>query len=307
MLGKSLEDLKEVKNFKDIAQILQKEARDIFRKEILLPKHRTGEITTIPLGSRQDDLEFFLVIHDISREQMVDRMKTEFVSIAAHQLRTPLSALKWALALLEESKPRLKKSQADLLEKMTASNERMIRLVNDLLNVARIEDGKFLYKKTEAHMHTIIKDVLETTKVKNQEKGISITFEKPASKLSTVLVDEDALKLALQNLVENAIQYTLPKGRVHITATQTDNALRIAIQDNGIGIEEKDKKRVFTKFFRGTQAIRLETEGSGLGLFIVKNIVEAHDGKVWFEPNEKKGTTFYIELPIKQTTHFSAK
>jgi len=236
-----------------------------------------------------------------AREENLSKLKSEFVSIVAHQLRTPLSALKWGLALLDESKPRLKKEQTELLLKMTVSNERMIRLVNDLLDVARIEEGRFVYKKTEIDVHAIIKNVLDATKIARDQKQITVIVEKQKLLLPQIFVDKDALTLAVQNLVENAIQYTPQYGTLEIHATRVNNTVQVSLRDSGIGIAKEDQSRIFSKFFRGAQAVRLETEGSGLGLFIVKNIIEAHGGKIWFDSEQGKGTTFYFTIPVSYT------
>ncbi|HZX49931.1 MAG TPA: sensor histidine kinase [Candidatus Paceibacterota bacterium] len=234
-----------------------------------------------------------------SREENLSKLKSEFVSIVAHQLRTPLSALKWALSLFEETKEKIPADQKDLLQKMTVSNERMIRLVNDLLDAARIEEGRFVYNRTLITFEDLAKSVLATVKQKANQKKVTVTLQKPKETLPSILVDKEALGLALQNLVENAIHYTLPKGKVQITAMRSeDSSLLVSVEDTGIGIAKEEKERIFSKFFRGTNAIRLETEGSGLGLFIVKNIVEAHGGKIWFESTQNKGTTFHFTVPL---------
>jgi len=235
----------------------------------------------------------------INFERHLSKLKSEFVSIVAHQLRTPLSALKWALSLFEETKEKIPADQKDLLQKMTVSNERMIRLVNDLLDAARIEEGRFVYNRTLITFEDLAKSVLATVKQKANQKKVTVTLQKPKETLPSILVDKEALGLALQNLVENAIHYTLPKGKVQITAMRSeDSSLLVSVEDTGIGIAKEEKERIFSKFFRGTNAIRLETEGSGLGLFIVKNIVEAHGGKIWFESTQNKGTTFHFTVPL---------
>jgi len=234
------------------------------------------------------------------REENLSRLKSEFVSIVAHQLRTPLSALKWALSLFEEARPKMPAEQKELVKKMNVSNERMIRLVNDLLDAARIEEGRFVYNRKETSFEKILNPVLAAVKQKAEQKNIRLIVKEPKEPLPETTVDIDAMELVLQNLIENAIHYTLPGGRVEISATRSeDNSLLVSIEDNGIGIAPEEKERIFTKFFRGANAIRLETEGSGLGLFIVKNIVEAHGGNIWFESTQGKGTTFHFTIPLR--------
>jgi signal transduction histidine kinase len=233
------------------------------------------------------------------REENLSKLKSEFVSIVAHQLRTPLSALKWAIALFEEEKLNMSKDQKELIHKMTGSNERMIRLVNDLLDAARIEEGRFVYNRTQTTFEEIVQSVLGAIKQKSNHKNVTVTFQEPREPLPQVFIDRDAMELALQNLAENAINYSLAKGKVEIRAVRSGaNALLVSVSDNGIGISSAEKERIFSKFFRGTNALKLETEGSGLGLFIVKNIVEAHGGKIWFESTKTKGTTFHFTIPL---------
>lgn len=235
------------------------------------------------------------------REENLSKLKSEFVSIVAHQLRTPLSAIKWAMALFEEAKPNMPLEQKDLINKMGASNERMIRLVNDLLDAARIEEGRFVYNRTKTSFATILGPILESVEPKAKIKNVQVIKKQPKETLPPIAVDVEAMGLVLQNLIENAIHYTMSEGKVEISAIKSGaNSLLVSIEDTGIGIAKEEKERIFTKFFRGTNAIRLETEGSGLGLFIVKNIVEAHGGKIWFESAEGKGTTFHFTIPLSR-------
>jgi signal transduction histidine kinase len=234
------------------------------------------------------------------REENLSQLKSEFVSIVAHQLRTPLSALKWALSLFQEGQQKASKDQRELIGKMTTSNQRMINLVNDLLDAARIEEGRFVYKRTQTAIEEVIQSVLAATHEKSAQKKVRVLFKEPIEPLPSISIDREAIELAVQNLIENAINYTKSEGSVEISATRSgDNSLLVSVEDTGIGIDPKNKDRMFTKFFRGVNALRMETEGSGLGLFIVKNVIEAHDGKIWFESQVGKGTTFHFTLPLQ--------
>ena len=185
------------------------------------------------------------------------------------------------------------------MEKSYKSNEEMINLISDLLNVTRIEEGKYLYKPALADLKEITQSVIDLHQEKIGQKNIKLEFQKSKEKLPKVRVDLEKIKLAIGNLVDNAINYTLPQGNITISVKKKTEGLTFQIKDTGIGIPKDQQERVFTKFFRGVNAIRMETEGSGLGLFITKNIVEAHGGKIWFETKEGKGTTFYFTLPVK--------
>jgi signal transduction histidine kinase len=194
----------------------------------------------------------------------------------------------------------LLKEQADFLRKALLSNERLIHLVNDLLDVTRIEEGRFIYKSEEKEIAKIVETVFNSYLDLAKEKEISLELEKLKDEFPLIRVDEEKIKLAVQNLIENAMIYTLPKGKVKVTMDIKNGDFFFSVQDTGIGIPKEVQERIFTKFFRASNAAKIDTEGSGLGLFITKNIIEAHGGKIWFESEEGKGTTFYFTIPIHQ-------
>jgi signal transduction histidine kinase len=189
--------------------------------------------------------------------------------------------------------------QREFLKKTYRANERMISLVNSLLNVSRIEEGRFVYQPTLVSLERLTILVKKPLEEQARRKKIQIRFERPKKALPKVLVDVEKIRLVVQNLIENAIKYTPSKGKIVISLGKEGAFVKFKIKDNGLGIPARQQNRVFKKFFRGANAVRLETEGTGLGLFIVKNIVEAHGGRVWFESEENKGTTFYFTLPVK--------
>jgi len=247
------------------------------------------------------NLGCILTIHDVTEKLLVEKMKSEFVSIAAHQLRTPLSALKWAVSLLMNGDVgRISKEQKEIIGKAYETNERMIVLVNDLLNAARIEEGRMISQPSFIDVSEVIQSTLADLQAKKKEKNFKIAFEAPKESLPKVFVDEEGLKLVVQNLVENAFQYTRPGGDITILCAIQNGNVAFSVQDSGIGIPEQEKERVFTKFFRGENAVRMETRGSGLGLFIARKIVEAHGGKIWFESKEGYGTTFSVSFPSQK-------
>lgn len=248
---------------------------------------------------RNINLGCILTFHDVTRETLIEKLKTEFVSIAAHQLRTPLSAIKWSLKmLLDGDMGVLSHDQKDLVEKSFRSNERMIFLINDLLNVTRIEEGKYVHEQKLADIVEILTETAETAKDEAAQKGFTLEFTIPKEKPPLILIDIEGMRLVLQNLTENAIRYTPPGGTVTISLAHTDKDIVVSVHDTGVGIPQEDQSRIFTKFFRGDNVVRMETEGTGLGLFIAKNIVEAHGGKIWFDSAPGKGSTFSFSLPI---------
>lgn len=271
--------------------------------EISKPERRILEISVLPISGDGDNIiGFIAVLHDITREKTIEKLKTEFVSIAAHQLRTPLSAIKWSLKmLLEGDIGALTKEQIQFLEQSYKSNERMIRLINDLLNVARIEEGKFIYEFAEVQIEELIENLVQELKPFIDEKKVRVIIHSPSQKLPKARIDYSKMRLALQNIIDNAVKYTPSGGLVEIFAKSDEEKLEISVKDSGVGIPQSQIEKVFYKFFRGNNAIKMETDGSGLGLFIVKNIIESHKGKIRFETRENQGTTFYITLPLRKS------
>ncbi len=235
----------------------------------------------------------------IQREQETSHMKSEFLGLAAHQLRTPLSAMKWALntALSAEEYP-VKGELRDLLGKSYASNERMITLVNSVLDVVQIEEGKFDYAFKRGHVTEVLLSVWRDVKILGQQKGLTMVLQKPFGSIPEISFDQEKLGMAIRNVLENAIQYTPAGGTVELSVERMPTTLEVKVQDSGIGIPKAELPRLFTKFFRGRNAIKVQTDGNGLGLYIAKNIVERHGGKIMVQSNEGKGSVFSISLPI---------
>jgi PAS domain S-box-containing protein len=302
LIGKSVRDLRKTLSLKPLVEILGETLKGVYRKELKLSEGLIIEVSTIVIMSEGEKIGTLVILRDVTREKIVERLKTEFVSIAAHQLRTPLSAIKWTLRMiLDGDLGEVPKEQREFLEKTYQSNERMIRLINDLLNVTRIEEGRFLYNIKKQDIIEIAEKVIGPLKEIAKRKRLKLEFKKPKEKLPEIEADAEKLSLVFQNLIENAIHYTPSDGKVRVSIEYFKNKkeILISVQDTGIGIPKDQQNRVFSRFFRAANAIRAETEGTGLGLFIAKNVVEAHGGKIWFESVENKGTTFYFTLPVK--------
>jgi len=302
IIGKGLLELEELPRVKNLVELLIKETKGLFRKELKIEENLILEASTVPMMREEENLGSLVILHDITREKEIEKLKTEFVSIAAHQLRTPLSAIKWTLKMiLDGDLGEIAKEQRDYLEKTYISNERMIHLINDLLNVSRIEEGKYLYRLTFVQLEDLVQSVINIYKKEIQIKNIKFKFEKPKIKLPKVKVDVEKIDLVITNFLDNAIRYTSSGGEIEVSLKDKNKKeIEFLIKDSGIGIPEDQQKRVFSKFFRAENAIRTETEGSGLGLFIAKNVIEAHNGKVWFESKEKKGSIFKFSLPVQE-------
>lgn len=300
--GKSIKDLRERAFLKKAIDIIFKREKivKVKREEFSPFPEKTYELTTVPLIREKEKIGHLAIFHDISREKLIEKMKTEFVSFSAHQLRTPLSAIKWSLKMfLDGDLGKITKEQKSFISKTYEANEKMIELINDLLDVTRIEEGRYIFKPEFLQLEEIIQKVVKSLKGEIEKKEIKFKLEKPKEKLPKIKMDEEKIALAFQNLLENAIIYTPRGGKVKVSIKKLKNEVEISVKDNGIGIPKGQQKRVFSKFFRASNAMKMETRGTGLGLYITKNIIEAHGGKIWFESEEGRGSTFYFRLPIK--------
>lgn len=233
------------------------------------------------------------------RLKELDRMKTEFISVASHQLRTPLSAVKWVLKMiLDEDLGSISSEQREMLAKGYESNERMIALINDLLNVSRIEEGRFEYHFTPSALLPVLEQVVGEIRPAIERKKLAFEFVRSPKPLPILSIDDDKLQLALENILDNAVKYTPEGGRASLRVRVSGREVVIEIEDGGVGIPAGQQEQVFNKFFRGDNVVRMQTSGTGLGLFIARKIVEAHQGRVSFSSREGVGTTFAITLPV---------
>lgn len=301
--GKRIQDLKENILFSKLAKLIlneQGKIKEIERLEFPIKENITLEIRIIPMIHKGEREGYLLILHDISRQKLVEKLKTEFVTLSAHQLRTPLSGIKWNLKMMiEGSFGELTKEQKEFLSRAYQNNERMIKLVNDLLDATKIEEGRYLFYVKKENILEIIQQVIESLKNRIKAKNLQFKFIKPKEQIVLVEADREKIAICVQNYLTNAINYT-PNGGKLIVNLKYDREKREAIfsvKDTGMGIPKNEQKRIFTKFYRSTQAMKAEAVGSGLGLYMTKNIIEAHKGRVWFKSREGKGSIFYFSLP----------
>jgi PAS domain S-box-containing protein len=269
---------------------------------IRYPEEREIQVITAPLLSGSGEtIGFIKTLRDITRERLIARSKSEFISIAAHQLRTPLSVMKWVLGLfLTNEMGNLNPGQREMLSRSNAANEKMINLVNDLLNVSRIEEGKFGYEFGDHDLMETVYGITGDYKDLAKEKSIAFTVEEPTPALPKMYYDEAKITLAIHNVLDNAFHYTKTGGSIHLKVSKRDDWAEICIQDTGIGIPHSNLNRLFSKFFRAENAVKTFTEGSGLGLFIVNNVITRHHGKIEVDSEEGKGSNFRILLPLNK-------
>ena len=239
-----------------------------------------------------------VVFRDVTQERAIDKAKTEFVSLASHQLRTPLSIIKWyAEILLEEDAGELKTKQREYLKEIYNGNQRMISLVNALLSVSRLELGTLSIYPEPLSITTIVNKLINEFEFKINEKKIK--FVKKYDKLPKIDLDKALIRIIFQNLISNAVKYTSDGGKVALKILRKNNKIEISIKDNGIGIPKKQQDQIFIKLFRADNAKEKNINGTGLGLYIVKSILDNCGGKIWFKSKENKGSTFYVSLPLK--------
>lgn len=246
------------------------------------------------------------IVASFERVVQANKMKSEFVSIVSHQLRTPLSSLKWSLGLLRGNRlGAINKKQKEYLDIIHESNNRMIDLVNDLLNVNRIEEGRFGVKPKLFSLDELVKKVVEEIRPVAKEKGVTIDLYSEKN-LPLVYADDNKIRMVIQNLVENAVKYSNHEIENRFIKTRIErnkDNIRVIVEDNGMGIASNLRKRVFGKFFRGNNLAMQRIEGTGLGLFISKGIINLSGGEINFKSKEGKGSTFWFMLPITKKTN----
>ncbi len=233
----------------------------------------------------------------------LDQSKTEFISIASHQLRTPLTAIKGFVSLLlEGSYGAVPGNIADILNKVYTSNERIVRLVEDLLNISRMEAGRLKYEYAEVNLCEFLNELRDTFAITAKKKGLELSFECPEEgTLPPVWIDRQKSFEVISNLIDNAIKYT-PAGSVCVRAEAVDGTVRVSVKDTGIGIASEAMPYLFVKFSRGKEGGKVYANGTGLGLYVGKNMMEAQGGRVSVTSEGiGKGSTFFVDLPMKQS------
>ncbi len=251
------------------------------------------------------------IIRDISRDKEVDIAKSEFVSLASHQLRTPLSSINWySEMLLSGDAGKLNKQQHKYMTEVDIANSRMVKLINSLLNVSRLELGTFTLEPEKINPKDCAEEVIKeiTTKTKEKKQRLSVVFQ---SNTDDIIFDKQYLEMIYQNLLSNAVKYTPDKGKIELIVSSIKsgkevdgykipaNGIIISVSDNGYGVPKSQQDKIMTKLFRADNAQEKDPDGTGLGLYIIKSVIDHSKGNLWFKSAENKGTTFHAYLPLE--------
>lgn len=229
----------------------------------------------------------------------LDGAKDEFISMASHQLRTPLTSIKGYIdMMLEGDAGEITPMQRQFLTEAFVSSERMVHLINDFLNVSRLQTGKFTVEQRPTDVARVVTQELDGLKISASQRGLTFSF-KPPKKLPQLLVDEAKIRQVVMNFADNALYYSKPNSTIRVALKQDDEDIIFTIKDTGIGVPEAEQAELFTKFFRATNARKQRPDGTGVGLYLAKRVVVAHGGSIIFSSEEGKGSTFGFRLPLE--------
>jgi signal transduction histidine kinase len=232
--------------------------------------------------------------------EKADKTKSDFLSIASHQLRTPLTSIRgYSSMLLEGDFDPLTKSQEGAVSEIHTGSERMAYLIDDLLNVSRLQSGRFVINKTRCNLSEMVYSEIEQASIVADSHKITVKFnDKNWSALPEVDIDRGKIGEVLSNIIDNAIFYSQPDSAIEISLTQEGKFIEFRVKDSGIGVPKDEQGDLFTKFYRASNARTKRPDGTGIGLFLAKKIINSHDGKIIFESREGKGSVFGFRLPI---------
>jgi len=277
---------------------------DTYAEQLDLQNGRIVLVHLAPVILQNDFLGTVSIFRDITHEVEVDRLKSEFVATVSHELRTPMTSIRgYTDVLLMGAAGAMNENQSHFLNIIKSNTERLNILVNDLLDVSRIESGRVTLSPQALDMREVAEDVIGEVLRRSQEenKPMALSLDAP-KKLPPVNGDLERIRQVLSNLVFNAYHYTPENGTIIVSVqpTKEGNEVQVDVEDNGVGIALEDQERIFERFYRGEHPLVLATPGTGLGLSIVKQIVDMHKGRIWMKSNgiPGEGSTFSFTLPV---------
>jgi signal transduction histidine kinase len=230
--------------------------------------------------------------------QRLDEAKDEFVSMASHQLRTPLTSIKgYVSMLIEGDVGKITAEQKQLLNEVFISSERMVRLIGDFLNVSRLQTGKFVIEKHPVDLALLVQREVDGLAQNASARGMKFVYKRPKN-IPMLDLDENKIQQVVMNFSDNAIYYSKEKAKIIVTLKKIPGAVEFKVLDSGIGVPKSEQPHLFNKFFRATNARRARPDGTGVGLFLAKKVIDEHGGKILFESKEGKGSTFGFRLPL---------
>lgn len=232
--------------------------------------------------------------------QKLDEAKDEFISMASHQLRTPLTSIKGYISMLVEGDVgAVTKEQKHLLEEAFLSSERMVRLIGDFLNVSRLQTGKFVIEKKPVNLAALVASEIEALESNAATRNLKFVYKRPTH-FPELMIDENKFQQVIMNFADNAIYYSKEGSKIAVGLREVDGFVEFTVKDTGIGVPAAQQDQLFSKFFRATNARQQRPDGTGVGLFLAKKVIDAHGGTVVFESKEGKGSTFGFRLPVKK-------
>jgi len=293
--------------FDHLSKQMEKETGEFLKKEVSL-KNSIYQVIGSPVKDEENGfVGIVLTLRDITKEKKLDRIKSEFISIASHELRTPLTAIKNSIKIvLSKMAGEINNEQERFLGMAMRNIDRLYRLINDFLDLSKMESGNTVIKKEEVNLKELILSVFLTFQAQADEKGIKLGTAVPEN-LPQALGDQDRIVQVLNNLLNNAIKFTTPGGRISIQAEESKDQtpcekhkfIKVWVEDSGTGIDPKYFDKIFDKFSQLDNKLDKEVAGTGLGLPISKEIVKLHEGKMWVESKLGEGSKFYFTIPVK--------
>jgi len=253
------------------------------------------QVVQVPLSKERG--EILKIIRDVSRAKYLDRMKNEYITMMSHKILTPLTNIKWAAGILSGDNLDEPKKQGSV-KNITDNANKLIEFTSHLLNIAEIEEGLFGYKFEKTDIAELAEEIIKNYQQEAFQRGINILVDSPKKNFYFVKGDKSRLSSAMANYIDNAVKYSPNGGQIEVSFHQDKYTLWFAVKDGGVGISPESVGSLFTKFFRDKRAKAVHTEGTGAGLFIVKNIIEKHGGKVGYDPIKTGGSLFYFTLPV---------